>query len=176
MNDGAGLRLLGTAETLASLHETPFTRRDAVLVYHSVRSADRVREYEGWSPVDGSDSLPGPERFTLRFVAQVLYTVVRRPGHDARGVRGDAGRIDGVGTMSLRSTVLRSLLVVVAGGFTAAGKVTGAASGSASGTTDEEAGTGPTMTPPTPLGPPASAGRQAVLTGVGPGPKGEGDD
>jgi hypothetical protein len=78
--------------------------------------------------------------------------------------------------MSLRAKVLRSLLVVVAGSFTAAGKVTGAASGATSGATDEEVDTAPTMTPPSPLGPAASAGRQAVLTGVGPGPEGEGDD
>ncbi|MEF8843011.1 MAG: hypothetical protein V5A62_15535 [Haloarculaceae archaeon] len=78
--------------------------------------------------------------------------------------------------MSLRSTVLRSLLVVVAGSFTAAGKVTGAASGAASGTTDEEVDTAPTMTPPAPLGPAASTGRQAVLTGVGPGSGSERED
>lgn len=75
--------------------------------------------------------------------------------------------------MTVRSAVLRSLLVVVAGSFAAAGKVTGAA---ASRTGDREGTTETSVTPPAPLGPPASAGRQAVLTGVGPGPERERDD
>lgn len=75
--------------------------------------------------------------------------------------------------MSVRTAVLRSLLVVVAGGFSTAGKVTGSLS---SRTSNDEGETGPTMTPPGPLGPPASAGRRAVMTGVGPGPEGERSD
>jgi len=91
-------------------------------------------------------------------------------------LRGDAGRTDRVGTMSLRSTALRSLLVVVAGSFTAAGKVTGVASGTDSESADEDRRGESTVTPPGPVGPAASAGRQAVMTGVGPGPESEGDD
>lgn len=77
--------------------------------------------------------------------------------------------------MSVRSVALRSLLVAVAGGFSAAGKVTGVASG-ASESGDSEAGAETTVTPPAPLGPRASAGRRAVLTGVGPGPESGPDD
>jgi hypothetical protein len=75
--------------------------------------------------------------------------------------------------MSVRSAVLRSLLVVVAGGFSAAGKVTG---GVASRTAEEDVENAGSVTPPGPLGPRASAGRRAVVTGVGPGPDSEADD
>lgn len=75
--------------------------------------------------------------------------------------------------MSVRSAVLRSLLVVVAGGFSAAGKVTG---GVADRSPDEDVESAGGVTPPGPLGPRASAGRRAVVTGVGPGPELEGDD
>ena len=75
--------------------------------------------------------------------------------------------------MTIRTAVLRSLLVVVAGGFSTAGKVSGSV---ASRSADGETEAGPTMTPPGPLGPAASAGRQAVMTGVGPGPEGERSD
>lgn len=75
--------------------------------------------------------------------------------------------------MTIRTTLLRSLLVVVAGSFSTAGKVSGSV-GSRTGDREENAKT--TMTPPGPLGPAASAGRQAVVTGVGPGPAGDQDD
>ena len=68
--------------------------------------------------------------------------------------------------MTVRSAVIRSLLVVVAGSFGAAAKVTGTA---ADRTATQEPDAGETMTPAGPLGPRASAGRQAVMTGVGPG-------
>ncbi|MFC6939540.1 hypothetical protein ACFQE8_06105 [Salinirubellus sp. GCM10025818] len=75
--------------------------------------------------------------------------------------------------MTIRGAVLRSLLVVVAGGFSTAGKVSGSV---ASRTGDEEEEAEMIMTPPGPLGPAASAGRQAIMTGVGPGPASEQDD
>lgn len=75
--------------------------------------------------------------------------------------------------MTIRTSILRSLLVLVAGSFSAAGKISGSV---ASRTGDREETAEPTMTPPGPLGPAASAGRQAVMTGVGPGPTGERDD
>lgn len=77
--------------------------------------------------------------------------------------------------MSVRSTVLRSLLVAVASGFGAAARLGGVAAGR----TDEretETDASATVTPPGPLGPRASAGRKAVVTGVGPGPEDERDD
>jgi hypothetical protein len=74
--------------------------------------------------------------------------------------------------MTIRGAVLRALLVVVDGGFSTVGKVSG---GVADRTEDEEEAE-TTMTPPGPLGPAASAGRQAVMTGVGPGPASEQDD
>jgi hypothetical protein len=75
--------------------------------------------------------------------------------------------------MTIRGAVLHSLLVVVAGSFSTAGKVSGRV---ADRTGAEEGDTETTMTPPGPLGPAASAGRQAVMTGVGPGPASEQDD
>jgi hypothetical protein len=75
--------------------------------------------------------------------------------------------------MTLRSALLRSLIVVVAGSFGAAARVTDAA---ADRTETREADTETHITPPGPLGPPASAGRQAVVTGVGPGPADDADD
>lgn len=75
--------------------------------------------------------------------------------------------------MSVRAAVLRSLLVVVAGGFSAAGKVTGGVAGR---TVEEGVESAESTTPPGPLGPRASAGRRAVVTGVGPGPEPESDD
>ena len=75
--------------------------------------------------------------------------------------------------MSVRSAVLRSLLVVVAGGFGAAAKVTGVATGR---TERAETDGSESVTPPGPLGPRASAGRRAVVTGIGPGPESDRDD
>ena len=73
--------------------------------------------------------------------------------------------------MSVRSAVLRSLLVVVAGSFGAAARV-----GDVAGGTGDREADDVTVTPPGPLGPPASAGRKAVITGVGPGPESGSDD
>lgn len=77
--------------------------------------------------------------------------------------------------MSVRSTVLRSLLVVVASGFGAAARV-GSAAGGRTDERNDEADANEIMTPPGPLGPRASAGRKAVMTGVGPGPEDERTD
>jgi hypothetical protein len=73
--------------------------------------------------------------------------------------------------MTVRSAVLRSMLVVVASTFAVAAKVASVGGGSGG-----QRGGEYTMTPPGPLGPSASAGRQVVLTGVGPGPENEQDD
>src|SRR6056297_401495 len=91
--------------------------------------------------------------FTPRFVTEVLYVRVRRAGYDVWGSRGDRGSVGGGEPMSVRSTVIRSLLVVVASSFGAAAKVGGAAAGRTDGSEAERSGS---VTPPGPLGPPAS--------------------
>lgn len=111
-------------------------------------------------------------RLTFRVVTQVLYSTVRRAGYDVWGSRGERGDVDGWDAMSVRSAVLRSLLVVVASSFGAAARVGAVADRTGEGETDA----GVTVTPPGPLGPAASAGRQAIVTGVGPGPESGSDD
>ena len=68
--------------------------------------------------------------------------------------------------MTVRSAVLRSMLVVVASTFTVAAKVAEVGGTGTGDRGDREH----TMTPPGPLGPRASAGRRAVMTGVGRSP------
>jgi peptidoglycan/xylan/chitin deacetylase (PgdA/CDA1 family) len=71
-------RLLGTAGTLAGLHEPEFARRDAVLMYHSVRPAGEVRE--GTSDVTREAFRRHLAYYTDRFEVVDLPRVV--PGVD----------------------------------------------------------------------------------------------
>jgi peptidoglycan/xylan/chitin deacetylase (PgdA/CDA1 family) len=71
-------RLLGTAGTLGGLHEPAFTNRDAVLMYHSVRDSEAIRE--GTSDVTREAFRRHLDYYTDRFEVVDLARVV--PGAD----------------------------------------------------------------------------------------------
>ena len=71
-------RLLGTAGTLGGLHEPAFTHRDAILMYHSIRPAERVRQ--GTSDVTREEFRRHLDYYTDRYEVVDLARVV--PGTD----------------------------------------------------------------------------------------------